>query len=491
MLFFFKQKTAYEIAKSAVETTSHSAFIDGAWVETGGVFQVRDPATGDTICSVADSGPDEGECALATAGQAQSAWASTAPRSRAEILLRAFDMIVADEDAYAHLIALEMGKPVASARGEVRYGAEFLRWYSEEASRIQGSILTAPSGTGRIMTVRQPVGPTVLITPWNFPLAMGTRKIGAALAAGCTVVIKPAAETPLTLLRLAQTFADAGLPTGVLNVLPTSRASALIEPMLIDPRVRKLSFTGSTEVGRLLIAQSAQRVLRTSMELGGNAPLIVFDDADLDVAVEGAMVAKMRNMGESCVAANRIHVQRGIYPEFVAAFADRMSQLVVGPGLDPASEVGPMINRQACDSIQARVEDGLRRGAKVILGGEPMEGPGFFYPPTVMSDVPPDARLMREETFGPVAPIAVFDTEDQALRAAEATEFGLISYVFTRDFDRAIRVSSRIETGMVGINRGVVSDPAAPFGGVKASGLGREGGAEGIGEFLETKYIAF
>jgi len=341
------------------------------------------------------------------------------------------------------------------------------------------------------MTVRQPVGPTVLITPWNFPLAMGTRKIGAALAAGCTVVIKPAAETPLTLLRLAQTFADAGLPTGVLNVLPTSRASALIEPMLIDPRVRKLSFTGSTEVGRLLIAQSAQRVLRTSMELGGNAPLIVFDDADLDVAVEGAMVAKMRNMGESCVAANRIHVQRGIYSEFVAAFADRMSQLVVGPGLDPASEVGPMINRQACDSIQARVEDGLRRGAKVILGGEPMEGPGFFYPPTVMSDVPPDARLMREETFGPVAPIAVFDTEDQALRAAEATEFGLISYVFTRDFDRAIRVSSRIETGMVGINRGVVSDPAAPFGGVKASGLGREGGAEGIGEFLETKYIAF
>jgi succinate-semialdehyde dehydrogenase/glutarate-semialdehyde dehydrogenase len=387
-------------------------------------------------------------------------------------------------------MTLEMGKPLAEARGEIAYAAEFFRWFSEEAVRIQGSYAPAPDGKSRLLVMRQPVGPCLLITPWNFPMAMGTRKIGPAVAAGCTMVVKPAQQTPLSMLALAEIMREAGLPDGVLNLVTTSRAGDVMEPLIRDGRARKLSFTGSTGVGRKLLEQCADRVMRTSMELGGNAPFLVFEDADLDVAVDGAMLAKMRNIGEACTAANRFYVHSSLAREFAQRLADRMSALPVGRGVEEGVVVGPLIDADAREKVSALVQDAVQRGADVVVGAEVPEGDGFFYPPTVLTSVPSDARMRHEEIFGPVAPIATFDTEEEAITAANDTEYGLVSYVFTRDLDRALRVTERLETGMVGLNQGVVSNPAAPFGGVKQSGLGREGGTVGIDEFLETKYVA-
>jgi succinate-semialdehyde dehydrogenase/glutarate-semialdehyde dehydrogenase len=383
-----------------------------------------------------------------------------------------------------------MGKSVAESRAEITYAAEFFRWFSEEASRIHGRYMVNTTGRGRILTMRQPVGPCVFVTPWNFPTAMGTRKIAPAIAAGCTMVVKPAHQTPLSMLALAQILEHAGLPAGVLNVITASRSGAVIEPLLKDPRTRKLSFTGSTEVGRMLIAQSAEQVLRVSMELGGNAPFLVFEDADLDAAVDGAMLAKMRNVGEACTAANRFHVHESLAGEFARRMAERMGELKVGRGTDPDTDVGPLIDDTQRGKVAELVDDARQRGAHVLVGGEPVGERGYFYEPTVLSDVPPDARLLSEEIFGPVAPIATFATDEQAIEAANRTEYGLVAYVYTRDLDRAFAVCEAIETGMVGLNQGVVSNPAAPFGGVKQSGFGREGGFEGIGEYLETKYVA-
>jgi len=383
-----------------------------------------------------------------------------------------------------------MGKPLAESQGEVNYGGEFLRWFAEEAVRINGRYTQSPTGTGRILVTKQPVGPTLAITPWNFPLAMGTRKIGPALAAGCTMIVKPAAETPLTMLLLGQVFADAGLPAGVLSILPTTDAAGLTGPLLADPRLRKLTFTGSTGVGRKLLAQSADRVLRTSMELGGNAPFVVFDDADLDAAVDGAMAAKMRNMGEACTAANRIHVDNAVRAEFTEKLAARMAALATGPGDQAGSQVGPLITAKQRATVDELVQDAVNKGATVATGGKPVEGEGFFYPPTVLADVSTDARLLREEIFGPVAAIIGFDGEQAGIDAANDTEYGLAAYVYTQGLDRALRVAEAVEAGMVGVNRGVISDVAAPFGGIKESGIGREAGSEGIEEYLETKYIA-
>jgi succinate-semialdehyde dehydrogenase/glutarate-semialdehyde dehydrogenase len=393
-------------------------------------------------------------------------------------------------DDFALTMTLEMGKPLAESQGEVNYGGEFLRWFAEEAVRINGRYTQSPTGTGRILVTKQPVGPTLAITPWNFPLAMGTRKIGPALAAGCTMIVKPAAETPLTMLLLGQVFADAGLPAGVLSILPTTDAAGLTGPLLADPRLRKLTFTGSTGVGRKLLAQSADRVLRTSMELGGNAPFVVFDDADLDAAVDGAMAAKMRNMGEACTAANRIHVDNAVRAEFTEKLAARMAALATGPGDQAGSQVGPLITAKQRATVDELVQDAVSKGATVATGGKPVEGEGFFYPPTVLADVSTDARLLREEIFGPVAAIIGFDGEQAGIDAANDTEYGLAAYVYTQGLDRALRVAEAVEAGMVGVNRGVISDVAAPFGGIKESGIGREAGSEGIEEYLETKYIA-
>ena len=387
-------------------------------------------------------------------------------------------------------MTLEMGKSVAESKAEISYAAEFFRWFSEEAVRIHGRYMVNTTGKGRILTMRQPVGPCVFVTPWNFPTAMGTRKIAPAIAAGCTMVVKPAQQTPLSMLALAQILEESGLPGGVLNVITAKRSGEVIEPLLKDPRTRKLSFTGSTEVGRRLIEQSADQILRVSMELGGNAPFLVFEDADLDAAVEGAMLAKMRNVGEACTAANRFHVHESLAEEFSRRLAERMGALKVGRGTDPGVDVGPLIDGTQREKVQELVEDAVGRGAKVLLGGQPGDGPGYFYEPTVLTAVPDDARLMTEEIFGPVAPVATFTTDEQALDAANRTEYGLVAYVYTRDLERAISVCERLETGMVGLNQGVVSNPAAPFGGVKQSGFGREGGFEGIDEYLETKYVA-
>jgi len=384
----------------------------------------------------------------------------------------------------------EMGKPLAEARSEITYAAEFFRWFAEESVRIDGGYAVAPNGQGRFLVMRQPVGPCLLITPWNFPMAMGTRKIGPAIAAGCTMVIKPAAQTPLSMLALAEILREVGLPDGVLNVLTTTASGELMEPLIRDGRARKLSFTGSTAVGRRLLEQCADQVLRTSMELGGNAPFIVFDDADLDAAVDGAMLAKMRNIGEACTAANRFYAQAGVAEEFSRRLAERMGALRIGSGLDDDVEVGPLIDAVAQDKVASLVEDAVSRGARILVGGKPVEGPGHFYPPTVLADVPESATMRHEEIFGPVAPVSSFQTEDEVLAAANDTPYGLVCYLYTRDLARAIRVSERLETGMVGLNQGVVSNPAAPFGGVKHSGLGREGGSVGIEEFLETKYVA-
>ncbi|WP_174867495.1 NAD-dependent succinate-semialdehyde dehydrogenase [Nocardia arthritidis] len=457
----------------------------------GGTFAVRNPANGEVLAEVADATPEDAVRALDAAVAVQAEWAATPARQRAEILRTVFEQITARAEEFALLMTLEMGKALPESRNEVRYGAEFFRWFSEEAARIHGRYLHAPSGTGRIMVHKQPVGPCLAITPWNFPLAMGTRKIGPALAAGCTMIVKPASETPLTMLLLAKLCHEAGLPDGVLSVITTSRSGAVTQPLLNDPRLRKLTFTGSTEVGKKLVAQAADGLLRMSMELGGNAPFVVFDDADVDAAVQGALLAKLRNGGEACTAANRFHVQHGVLEEFTTKLVDAMSsQVTLGPGIDPNTTLGPLINEQQLDTVTDLVDDAVAAGARLRLGGKAPGGPGWFYPATVLSEVPPQARILREEVFGPVAPIVGFATEEEGLAAANDTEFGLVSYVYTRDLDRALRVAEGMESGMVGVNRGVISDPAAPFGGVKASGFGREGGTEGIEEYLSTKYIA-
>jgi succinate-semialdehyde dehydrogenase/glutarate-semialdehyde dehydrogenase len=468
-------------------------YIGGEWRDAsgGGTLAVEDPATGEPLIEVADAQVEDALAALGAAAGKQAEWAATAPRERGEILRRSYEAIVDQTDELALLMTLEMGKAVAESKAEIGYAAEFFRWFSEEAVRIHGRYMVNTTGTGRILTMRQPVGPCVFVTPWNFPLAMGTRKIAPAIAAGCTIVVKPAQQTPLSMLALAQVLEQAGLPGGVLNVITAKRSGAVIEPLLKDERTRKLSFTGSTEVGRRLIEQSAGQVLRVSMELGGNAPFLVFEDADLDAAVDGAMLAKMRNVGEACTAANRFHVHESLAEEFAERLAERMGALKVGRGTEPDVDVGPLIDEAQRTKVGELVQDAVNRGARVLLGGNRLQGgSGYFFEPTVLSDVPDDARLLSEEIFGPVAPIATFSTEAQALQAANRTEYGLVAYVYTRDLARAFRVCEGIETGMVGLNQGVVSNPAAPFGGVKQSGFGREGGFEGIGEYLETKYVA-
>ncbi|MEV6333270.1 NAD-dependent succinate-semialdehyde dehydrogenase [Nocardia vinacea] len=457
----------------------------------GGTFPVHNPADGQVLAEVADATPEDAVRALDAAVAVQAEWAATPSRERGEILRRVFDQLTARAEEFALLMTLEMGKALPESRNEVRYGAEFFRWFSEEAVRAHGRYLHAPSGTGRIMVHKQPVGPCLAITPWNFPLAMGTRKIGPALAAGCTMIVKPASATPLTMLALAKLCSAAGLPDGVLSVITSSRSGAVTQPLLDDPRLRKLTFTGSTEVGKKLVEKSANGLLRTSMELGGNAPFVVFDDADIDAAVQGAMLAKLRNGGEACTAANRFHVQNGVLEEFTTKLVEAMSNTVtLGPGTDPNTTLGPLINEEQLDTVSELVDDAVAVGAQVRLGGKAPGGPGWFYPATILSEVPANARILREEVFGPVAPIVGFETEEEGLAAANNTEFGLVSYVYTRDLDRALRIAEGLESGMVGINRGVISDPAAPFGGVKASGFGREGGIEGIEEYLSTKYIA-
>ncbi|MEU9630977.1 NAD-dependent succinate-semialdehyde dehydrogenase [Streptomyces luteogriseus] len=477
---------------TVVRDVPKQLFIGGGWrdAESGRTLPVDNPATGEELCRVADASPADGRRAVEAAVAAQASWAATPPRVRSEILRRAYDLIIARTEDLALLMTLEMGKPLAEARAEVAYGAEFFRWFSEEAVRVDGGMMTAPDGRNRLLVTRQPVGPCLLITPWNFPLAMGTRKIGPAIAAGCTIVLKPAPQTPLTSLALAQILTEAGLPEGVLNVIVTSDAAGVVEPLLRGGQIRKLSFTGSTAVGRILLAQCADTVIRTSMELGGNAPLIVFDDADLDTAVEGTMVAKMRNMGESCCAANRIYVHTSIAEEFATRLAARMAALTVGDGTEPGTDVGPLIDIAGRSKAHDVVCDAVKRGATVLTGGELPDGPGSFYPPTVLTGITPDAAINDTEVFGPVAALLTFDTEDEVVTAANDTEFGLAAYLFTQNLDRALRVAERLESGMIGLNTGLVSNPAAPFGGIKQSGLGREGGTVGIGEFLEYKYLA-
>jgi succinate-semialdehyde dehydrogenase / glutarate-semialdehyde dehydrogenase len=478
--------------QAVVDAVTPRLFIGGEWRDAaaGGTFAVEDPATGETLRQVADAGPEDGMAALDAAVAAQAGWAAHPPRERGEILRRAFEAITARADELALLMTLEMGKPVAESKAEVAYAAEFFRWFAEEAVRIDGRYAVAPNGAGRLLTMKQPVGPCVLITPWNFPMAMGTRKIGPAVAAGCTMVIKPAGLTPLSMLALAQILEQVGLPAGVLNVVTTSASGKVMGPLLADGRVRKLSFTGSTEVGRKLIAQAADNVLRVSMELGGNAPFLIFEDADLDAAVEGAMIAKMRNIGEACTAANRFHVAEPVAGEFAGRLAERMGALRVGRGTEDGVQVGPLINKDAVDKVSELVGDALDKGARAVVGARPGDGRGYFYQPTVLDGVPSDARVLKEEIFGPVAPVAAFDSEEAAVAAANDTEFGLVAYVYTRDLKRAFRVVEGLETGMVGLNQGMVSNPAAPFGGVKQSGFGREGGREGIAEYLEIKYVA-
>jgi succinate-semialdehyde dehydrogenase/glutarate-semialdehyde dehydrogenase len=467
-------------------------FIGGEWraATGGGRLAVEDPATGEPLVEVADAQVEDALAALGAAADTQAAWAAHPPRERGEILRRAYEALMEQADDLALLMTLEMGKSVAESRAEITYAAEFLRWFSEEAVRIHGRYMVNTTGKGRILTMRQPVGPCVFVTPWNFPTAMGTRKIAPAIAAGCTMVVKPAQQTPLSMLALARVLEEAGLPKGVLNVITAKRSGAVIEPLLKDPRTRKLSFTGSTEVGRTLIEQSAEQILRVSMELGGNAPFLLFEDADLDAAVEGALLAKMRNVGEACTAANRFHVHESVAGEFARGMAERMGKLKVGRGTEPDVDVGPLIDAKQRSKVAELVEDAVSRGARLLLGGHAIDGPGYFFEPTVIVDVPKDARLLREEIFGPVAPIATFASEQEALDAANGTEYGLVAFLYTRDLDRAIRVSEGIESGMVGLNQGVVSNPAAPFGGVKHSGFGREGGFEGMQEYLEVKYVA-
>jgi succinate-semialdehyde dehydrogenase/glutarate-semialdehyde dehydrogenase len=486
------QASLSESERAVLERVPAELLIAGEWraASAGGTLAVEDPATTEPLVDVADAHAQDAMAALAAASDAQAEWGVYPPRERGEILRRAYEAIVAQTDELALLMTLEMGKALAESRAEIGYAAEFFRWFSEEAVRIHGRYMVNTTGKGRILTMRQPVGPCVFVTPWNFPTAMGTRKIAPAIAAGCTMVVKPAKQTPLSMLALAKILQDAGLPAGVLNVITAKSAGEVIEPLLKDPRTRKLSFTGSTEVGRSLIEQSAEQVLRVSMELGGNAPFLVFEDADLDAAVDGAMLAKMRNVGEACTAANRFHVHESLADEFSRRLAERMGALKVGRGTEPGVDVGPLIDEAQRAKVTELVGDAVTRGAHVLLGGGHPDGRGYFFEPTVLTDVPDDARLLGEEIFGPVAPVATFTSDEQALAAANRTEYGLVAYVYTRDLERAFRVCEGIESGMIGLNQGVVSNAAAPFGGVKQSGFGREGGFEGIGEYLETKYVA-
>ena len=474
-----------------VESVEKRLFIGGEWVDAaeGGTFEVIDPATGAALCAVADATPADGTAALESAVAAQSAFAATSPRNRADMLNGAFELMHERIDDLALLMTLEMGKPLAEARGEIAYAAEFFRHFAGEAERIDGGYQTAPAGGARFLVARQPVGPCLLITPWNFPMAMGSRKIGPAIAAGCTSVVKPAHQTPLSMLALMNILTDAGVPAGVVNCVTAMDAGGVMEPLIRSGLARKLSFTGSTRVGRLLLEQCAQKILRTSLELGGNAPFIVFEDADIDEAVAGAIAAKMRNMGEACTAANRLYVHSSVIDEFGRRLAGRMAGLSVGRGTDDGVQVGPLIDDAALQKVQALVADAVDRGATVLTGGSAVPGDGYFYAPTVLTGVSRDAQMADQEIFGPVAPLTPFDSEAEVLAAANDTEYGLVSYVFTNDLRRALRVAEALETGMVGLNQGVVSNPAAPFGGIKQSGLGREGGSVGIDEFLETKYI--
>jgi succinate-semialdehyde dehydrogenase / glutarate-semialdehyde dehydrogenase len=474
-------------------TTLHTdLFIDGRWRKAAGgaTFVVENPATHEVIAEVADGGRDDALDAIEAAGRAQATWSKSSPRERADILRRAFELVIANADRLAAIMTAEMGKPLTEAAGEVAYGAAFLQWFAEEAIRIGGDHTTSVDGTTRILVSKEPVGPCVLVTPWNFPLAMGARKIAPAIAAGCTMVFKPADLTPLTSLALVEIFQQAGLPDGVLNVVTTSSAASVVEPWMTSGIARKVSFTGSTEVGKILLRQAAENVMRSSMELGGNAPFIVLSDADVERAVDGAVLAKMRNMGEACTAANRIFVHRSLAQEFGEKFAKRMSELQVGNGASTGTEVGPLIDQAALDKVAGLVADAVAKGARILTGGSRPQGPGYFYTPTVLTNVPLDAELMRTEIFGPVAAITPFDNEDEVVDLANDTNSGLVGYVFTESVDKAMRFASALEVGMVGLNTGLVSNPAAPFGGVKQSGLGREGGKVGIDEFLEYKYTA-
>jgi succinate-semialdehyde dehydrogenase/glutarate-semialdehyde dehydrogenase len=483
--------TTSDRERTVVDAVPKKLYIGGKWVDgSEGLLPVEDPATGETIAEVADASPEDALRALAAAHEKQAEWAAVAPRERAEILRRAYELMVERVDALALVMTLEMGKPISESEAEVKYAAEFLRWFSEEAVRVSGRYQVNTSAQGRVLVMKQPVGPAYLITPWNFPAAMATRKIGPAAAAGCTMILKPASATPLSALAVAQILEEAGLPGGVLNVVTSSSSSAVTKPLLQDFRLRKLSFTGSTEVGRKLIEQSAEQILRTSMELGGNAPFLVFDDADLDAALDGAMLAKLRNIGEACTAANRFYVAESRVDDFVDGLAKRMRSLRVGRGTEEGVQIGPLINEEQRHKVEELVQDAVQKGAQVVVGGERADGAGYFYPPTVLAAIPDNARLLKEEIFGPVAPVKSFSDEEQALSWANDTEYGLVAYMYTRDLGRAFRVMEGLEYGMVGLNRGIVSDPAAPFGGVKHSGIGREGGFEGIQEYLETKYCA-
>jgi succinate-semialdehyde dehydrogenase/glutarate-semialdehyde dehydrogenase len=478
--------------QAVVDRVPKQLYIGGEWRDAGqgGTLAVEDPATGEAIAEVADGQLDDALAALSAAHEKQGEWSETPPRERGEILRRSYELIHARADDLALLMTLEMGKPVSESKAEVLYAADFLNWFAGEATRIDGRYANADKGGGRVIVMKQPVGPCLFITPWNFPLAMGTRKIGPQIAAGCTSVIKPAKQTPLSMLAFAQILEEAGLPGGVVNVLTAKSSGSVMEPLIKDPRTRKLSFTGSTPVGKKLIEQSADQILRVSMELGGNAPFLIFEDADVDDAVEGALIAKMRNIGEACTAANRFHVAEGVADEFAEKLARRMEEMKVGRGTEEGVKVGPLIDDDQRGKVAELVEDAAGKGAKVLVGGEKREGAGYFYSPTVLSDVPEDAKLLKEEIFGPVAPVRGFGSEEEAIAAANDTEYGLVAYVYTSNLKRAFRVIEGLQTGMVGLNQGLVSNASAPFGGVKQSGFGREGGREGIEEYLETKYVA-
>ena len=476
--------------RQLLDAVPDGLFVGGLWTAAtdGGRFDVTDPSTGETLKSIADARPQDAVAALDAAVAAQDDWARTAPRKRGELLRQAFDAVTARAEDFALLMTLEMGKPLAESRGEVAYGAEFLRWFSEEAVRIVGRYGINPEGTGRTIVSQLPVGPSYLITPWNFPLAMATRKIGPALAAGCTVIVKPAGLTPLTTLLFVKVLEEVGLPAGVVNVLTTTKSSAVTEPLLGDRRLRKLSFTGSTPVGQSLMKQATEGMLRTSMELGGNAPFLVFDDADLDKAVDGAMAAKFRNIGQACTAANRFLVHESVADEFERRVTERTSEMRVGRGTEEGVKIGPLIDQDAVEKAVELVTDAVERGARVLTGGSALDGPGTYYQPTVVTDVRPGSKILQEEIFGPVLTITKFSSEDEAVRLANSTEYGLVSYVFTKDLARGQRLMERLETGMMGLNVGVISNASAPFGGIKMSGIGREGGFEGIHEYLSPKY---
>ena len=478
--------------QTIVDTVKRRLYIGGEWRDAseGGTLEVEDPSTGEPIAEIADATVDDALAALAAAADAQAEWAATAPKERSEILRRAYEVMNERADDLALLMTLEMGKPVAESKAEIAYAADFLNWFAGEALRIDGRYAVNDKGTGRVLVMKQPIGPCLFITPWNFPTAMGTRKIGPAIAAGCTMVIKPAKQTPLSMLALAQILEEVGLPGGVLNVLTARSSGSVMEPLIKDSRARKLSFTGSTEVGKVLMEQATDQLLRLSMELGGNAPFLVFEDADLDAAVEGAMIAKMRNIGEACTAANRFHVHESVAAQFAEKLAAKMGELKVGRGTDPDVKVGPLIDDDQRGKVAELVDDATDKGAEVLVGGSRLDGPGYFYEPTVLANVPAQARVLEEEIFGPVAPIATFSSDEEALAQANRTIYGLVAYFYTRDLDRAFRVMEGLETGMVGVNQGLVSNASAPFGGVKQSGFGREGGREGIEEYLATKYVA-